>query len=145
MSTDMKKCKTCREVKPVSEYYYNKRYKGYFWECKACNNIRRRDWSINNPEKARRQKRKLKRDYRTKYPGRYFANNKVGSTLRNGTLHRPDFCSCCNKACKPQAHHPNYNKPLEVQWLCEGCHKKFHADIRVFLTNFGNIFNDTLS
>jgi hypothetical protein len=35
---------------------------------------------------------------------------------------RPDRCSKCKVKCKPHGHHPDYSKPLEVVWLCPGCH-----------------------
>jgi hypothetical protein len=28
---------------------------------------------------------------------------------------------------RPQAHHPDYSKPLDVVWLCDDHHKQAHA------------------
>jgi hypothetical protein len=36
---------------------------------------------------------------------------------------RPQHCSACGVECKPQGHHPDYSKPLEVVWLCRPCHR----------------------
>jgi ribosome-binding protein aMBF1 (putative translation factor) len=38
----------------------------------------------------------------------------------------PDNCSNCNAICKPHAHHPDYNEPDNIMWLCHSCHVKIH-------------------
>jgi hypothetical protein len=55
----------------------------------------------------------------------------VRSALKNGVLVRPDTCQKCGD--KPQkasdgrskihAHHHDYDKPLDVEWLCSKCHR----------------------
>ena len=53
--------------------------------------------------------------------------------IARGDLVRPDACeSCCaagdivNGRSTIEAHHPDYNKPLEVMWLCKLCHHEWH-------------------
>lgn len=46
--------------------------------------------------------------------------------LRTGELIRPDKCELCGKHCKPHGHHKDYNKALDVMWLCSLCHRKEH-------------------
>jgi len=61
------------------------------------------------------------------------AHAKVQAALRIGALVRPESCEACqspwDKAIpktKPLAHHDDYNKPLEVRWLCTKCHYAWH-------------------
>lgn len=51
----------------------------------------------------------------------------VNKAVLDGDLVRPGHCSKCEKACKPDGHHPDYDKPLEVVWLCRKCHFAEHA------------------
>src|SRR3990167_2093902 len=52
------------------------------------------------------------------------------SAIQRGELIRPDICENCN-APDPSGfplhgHHDDYSKPLELRWLCGGCHKRTH-------------------
>jgi hypothetical protein len=63
------------------------------------------------------------------------AVGKVYWAIKNCTLKRQP-CEVCGaiqnpgKRKKIQAHHVNYNKPLEVVWLCTDCHGHVHAGRR---------------
>ena len=56
------------------------------------------------------------RKWRLKNPERNKAHRAVFTALRNGSL-KKEFCFCGEK--KVEAHHENYSKPLEVEWLCK--------------------------
>jgi hypothetical protein len=54
--------------------------------------------------------------------------------IKSGVLRRPDVCETCGNAVpacadgrsRIQAHHCDYNKPLDVMWLCDKCHREWH-------------------
>ena len=54
----------------------------------------------------------------------------VWYAVRIGSLLRPSICQQCKVECKPDAHHEDYSKPLEVQWLCKICHNKAHGKLK---------------
>ena len=56
----------------------------------------------------------------------YRARQAVARACKSGKLSRPGLCSECGGACKPHGHHEDYSKPLEVVWLCQGCHIERH-------------------
>lgn len=64
--------------------------------------------------------------WRARNPEKMRAYSAVAYALRTGKLTRPGECSHCDEACKPQAHHHDYSKPLDVTWLCTGCHGESH-------------------
>lgn len=39
---------------------------------------------------------------------------------------RPEPCRRCG-AEPAEKHHPDYEKPLEVEWLCRSCHRRMHT------------------
>ena len=45
--------------------------------------------------------------------------------IRNGSLKRKR-CETCNSIFS-EAHHPNYEKPLDVIWLCKKHHTEEHS------------------
>lgn len=61
------------------------------------------------------------------------AQGAVKRAVAKGVLIPPTECSRCNTPCKPRAHHPDYDKPLEVIWLCASCHNDVHGNDSVFI------------
>lgn len=60
-----------------------------------------------------------------KNPQRFLAMQEVQTAVRNGTLVKPNHCEICPET-KIEAHHTDYTKPLNVQWLCRYHHDKAH-------------------
>jgi hypothetical protein len=58
----------------------------------------------------------------------YVAYARVKLALKSGALVRPDACSRCGGSGngRIEAHHEDYDKPLDVIWLCKSCHA--HVD-----------------
>ena len=54
------------------------------------------------------------------------ARAKVNRAITSGKLLKQPCEVCGNK--KADAHHDDYNKPLEVRWMCRSCHKKWHSN-----------------
>jgi len=55
------------------------------------------------------------------------AHDRVAKAVAKGKLTVPERCEKCNKKRFLEAHHEDYTKPLEVQWLCQSCHRKTHT------------------
>lgn len=50
--------------------------------------------------------------------------------IATGNLKRPKICPKCKESSKKvEAHHEDYSKPLEIKWLCRGCHASLHQQI----------------
>lgn len=64
------------------------------------------------------------------------AHDVVEKAIKRGILVPSSTCEVCGTGdyrykdgrTGIQAHHCNYNKPLEVMWLCQKCHHKWHKE-----------------
>lgn len=134
----MKKCFKCGVEKPLSEFYKHPRMAdGTVNKCKECNkkDVRenrelKHDYYIEYDRKrgGSRQDPQYLRDYRAKYPKKYKAHLAVANAIRIGVLVNPRVCELCPGDYAIVAHHCDYDKPLEVLWLCEFCHKQWHKE-----------------
>jgi len=62
-----------------------------------------------------------------RHPDRRKASHAVGNAVRDGRLIPWPTCAVPECDSKPQAHHPDYSRPLDVVWLCPPHHKQAHA------------------
>lgn len=54
------------------------------------------------------------------------AGKKLNYGIRTGIIVKPNRCTVCKEKRRLSGHHADYNKPLEVTWLCSSCHKIEH-------------------
>jgi len=127
---------------PVREYYqrnkehlreYNRRYKREWLKKKPDDYNREylREWKKRNPEKCAQNIAKAN-EYMRSNPIQIYKNkarNKTRWEIWSGRLKR---LSCSIDGCEAigQAHHEDYDKPLEITWLCKAHHYKHHVELR---------------
>jgi hypothetical protein len=90
--------------------------------------LRRKSRERITSERGRELNRLRSRKYREKQEGKLkdTARTYLYFAIRGGKVIRPDKCSVCGEKCKPEAHHKDYNKPLDVVWVCKHCHENIH-------------------
>lgn len=130
----MKKCFKCNIEKPLSCFYKHKQMKdGHVNKCKECNKKDVAEHRVSNIEKIReydrargnRQDPSYIMEWKKKYPKKYKAHCMVNNQKRAGNLHQ-EPCEVCGSE-KSVAHHDDYDKPLNVRWLCQAHHKQWHV------------------
>jgi len=62
------------------------------------------------------------KDYYRRSPEKQKARKAVQTAVRRGLLVKPEECSSCGTRGRIEAHHADYSKPLDVEWLCHRCH-----------------------
>ena len=92
--------------------------------CRSCNTERHLRYR-KTKNGAKRQKAAVLA-YEARNPDRRKAYSAVQHALAKGTLVRPDNCSSCDETKPVDAHHHDYSKPLDVQWVCRQCHAEEH-------------------
>lgn len=146
-----KRCFKCLEVKALDDFYAHSRMAdGRLNKCKLCTkadvtrhrleNLERiraydklrgsqahrvaaRKEYLKTPE-GRAARERARRASRARFPNRAAARNAVSNAIRDGRLVRQPCLMCGSQA---EAHHPDYDRPLDVVWLCQSHHKQAHA------------------
>lgn len=135
-----KKCFKCERVLPLDEFYAHPQMAdGHLNKCKDCTKADAKVRQITHPEKLREYEKernnrperktlmaKRSKEWRSKNPERYKAQNAVNNALRDGRLRRADACQVCGAVFELHAHHADYSKPLDVLWVCPKCHRDLH-------------------
>lgn len=78
------------------------------------------EWYANNAD----HKRQYEAERRKKNKKKKWAQNKLNKAVQRGEIVRPSTCSQCGEQKRVDGHHPDYNKPYDVVWLCRSCHTK---------------------
>ena len=130
-----KECIKCRKEKAIQEFYKH-RYMadGHLNKCAGCcrdDALLHRNQNINKVRaydrgRGSRQSEGYLAQYRKDNPEKAKAHGRVAAAVRSGKL-IPLCCEICG-ASKAVAHHEDYSKPLDVNWLCQAHHKQLHRD-----------------
>lgn len=137
-----KECFKCKTVKPLTEFYKHAMMAdGHLNKCKECTKNDVSKHRNQNLEKIRAYDRErgkiperikanveVNRAWRAEDKRRQAAHSLVARSIRNGSLVRQPCIRC--GAEKSVAHHEDYDKPLEVMWLCQPCHKQRHKELK---------------
>lgn len=96
-------------------------------------------WSVENaltapaatrrvrPPQSAPNKAKYMRRWREKSGKKYRVIQMTQCAIRSGKLVRGP-CEVCGTSKRVGAHHDDYNKPLDVRWLCGTHHRIWHAE-----------------
>ena len=121
ITAESKSCTICKEVKTLNNFSYRNDRKNYINQCKSCRNSIQRDYQKSENGKRVQYLADQKRN--EKFKKNRHARTIVYRAIKNKTL-TPLPCLICGD--KSEAHHPDYDLPLDVVWLCRKHHKETH-------------------
>jgi len=123
----LKRCRGCKEIKPLRDFPESKdHHGGYHSHCQICKKQKERLWRIKNKDFLN----KRRKQYNIDHPNKQNARNVFRNAVQRKELLRPNRCSTCGIVGKIDGHHEDYNKPLEIVWLCKRCHRLRHVELR---------------
>ena len=140
-----KECTRCGKMLPLTDFSpcAHGRY-GRYCRCKKCHAFLARVRRANKSQRERARQshrawRKRNRadaaaaaqGWKRRNPAKYRAHEAVRAAVVGGLLVRPDRCAACDCAGRVVAHHADYARPLDVEWLCRRCHSRRHVDARL--------------
>jgi len=142
-------CKTCHKIKVVFEFYISTIRKGATGKCKSCHKEMAAIYRANNKDKikllsaqphsvearktyqsgvGREAVNAASKRHRDANPKRAKAKSMISHAIRDGNITRPSVCEACKGTDALQGHHCDYNKPMDVMWLCVKCHTQWHKE-----------------
>jgi hypothetical protein len=137
-----KECFKCKTIKPLIEFYkHSMMADGHLNKCKICAKKDVLEHRKQNLERIREYDRargklphriqlaaEVTKAWRAEDTRRLKAHSAVANAIRSGALTREPCIRC--GATKSEGHHEDYDKPLDVMWLCTPCHKQRHKELK---------------
>jgi hypothetical protein len=155
--SDMKNCRTCKLLKSAAEFYVNRKAKDRRQSiCKICDcayqkiyreknrakmTLKNKIWRENNRERYRETQRRarlrnrdniraVQRRWKESNPLKCKAHGLLNKAVLRGEIIKLDKCEWCDNPHEHiHGHHEDYEKPLEVIWLCPICHHNRHEEL----------------
>lgn len=135
----MKICSKCKNLKEDKEFYKDKRSKDglYSW-CKKChleinkNNsykyFKKYKYKIKYTEKMAKYFKEYRKNPINRKKG--LCRSKTGKLVKWGKIKKLPCKICGDK--EVQIHHPDYNNPFKVEFLCSKHHRELHNLLKLF-------------
>jgi uncharacterized NAD(P)/FAD-binding protein YdhS len=79
---------------------------------------------------SKESRHRCRREWESSHRAARAAQKAVRQALLDGLLKRPDGCARCGRTEAPRlvAHHRDYSRPLDVEFICDRCHRKHHQE-----------------
>jgi hypothetical protein len=146
MST--KECFKCHQNLPLSEFYRHPRMAdGHIGKCRECaqadvrtnyqkhiDRCHEYDKGRSRLEKRVAMQQAYGRRWNEEDPRKRRAQGKAYRALKRGQLHK-ESCYFCDSNKDIEMHHPDYDRPLRVYWLCRRCHRRLDNMTKLGLNN----------
>lgn len=134
-----KRCSRCGDTKAASDFNRHGRSRdGLDAWCRRCHTEYAREYRdrrrASDPEWHERKKAghrayRRRRGYSPADPHKVRARTAVSNAIKDRRLIPAHTCEDCGhdfSEFRREAHHEDYDKPLDVVWLCSLCHGKRH-------------------
>jgi hypothetical protein len=141
-SSHDKRCAGCRKRFPLERFprHGNSR-DGRRRHCRACLLAGRHQPRADTPAlRAAREARQARAAWISshrratarhveRHPEQAAAGKALRAAVKRGEVAKADRCQArgCSSSKSIEAHHHNYQRPLEILWLCAACHRRGHA------------------
>ena len=121
-------CTKCGILQSLTEFYRDStRSLGRRGTCRSCT-LRTHQAYCAKPENRARVNASVKR-----YGKRniemvrlvQLVSKTIQNAIKRGELVRPEICSECGKKGRIEAAHSDYQRRLDVRWLCVSCHRRW--------------------
>lgn len=113
------------------------------YRCPLCKREAQNNSNAANPDKLREKGKRryiANKDYWKKYSDarkndpfyilKRRARGFVSTGIADGSIIKPSVCERCRLISdRLEAHHADYNKPLDIEWLCKRCHCRADKEI----------------
>lgn len=110
---ELKQCSKCKKFRPLSGFNPEPRVKdGLRADCKSC------QYAIQS-----------KRYYAEHFKPE--AKERAREAYRRGEIQKPLFCERCGLNKPLVRHHPDYEKPIKIMWVCRKCHSQIHRTLKI--------------
>jgi|HubBroStandDraft_4_1064222.scaffolds.fasta_scaffold00050_17 ribosomal protein S27AE len=83
--------------------------------------------SVRYVQELKDRRLEYNRLWKERYPERILAHRQLAAAIKARTIKKPKNCQECGRRARINGHHTDYNKPLEVKWLCGKCHLAEHG------------------
>lgn len=145
---ETKICRTCKIEKSVNDFHFTRKDNYYCLDCKVCHCAIKREMRKSgkwlkternkNVSEQQREKVKQKRladrqniNYKEFQKKKFRAQDAARRAIKKGVISRSETCHSCGKEKKTDAHHDDYDRPLDVIFLCRSCHLALHANKKI--------------
>jgi hypothetical protein len=131
----VKRCFKCGDFKSLGQFYAHPEMSdGTLGKCKECTKLDVRLNRQTNPrarayDTARAQmphrvalRRRIVARWNEQHPKWDKAKAAANNAVRDGKIVRQTICEGCGLKNRLEKHHPDYDRPLLVLWLCKPCH-----------------------